>query len=102
MEPSLFITMCLTGYHRWVNHPGPMQIHILIMGMECFHMINRKGSMKPTTIRGDIQSLTTKMRSSSIRIIHMDLEGLVSTLRQIFHLSMVLASISSIIKLHTI
>jgi hypothetical protein len=42
------------------------------------------------------------MRLSSIRIILTGLEALVSTLRQIFHCSMVLASISNIIKLHTI
>ena len=102
MEPSPFIITCLIGHHLWVNHPGHMQIHIHTMVMECSHMINKKDSMTLTTIKGDIQYLITKMRSFSIQIILMDLEALVSTLRQIFHRSMVLASISNIIKLHTI
>ena len=102
MEPSHSITMYLTGHLLWVSHRGHMQIHIHTMVMECSHMINKKDSMKPTTIKGGIQYLTTKTRSSSIRIILMDLEALVSTLRQIFHRSMVLDSISNIIKLHTI
>ena len=102
MEPSPFITMCLTGHHLWVNHLGPMQIHIHTMVMECSLMIKQKDSMKPTTIKGDIQYLITKMRSFSIRIILMDLEELVSTLHQIIHRSMVLDSISHIMKLHTI
>ena len=102
MELSHFITMFLNGHHPWVNHPGLMLIHIRTMVMECFIMINRKDSMRPITIKGVIQYLIIKTRSSSIQIILMDLEALASTLLQIFHHNMVLDSISHIMKLHTI